>query len=140
LVIRSVEIVRLSAPLADLLAIVLAEVEHLYAGALCGFTRPNYPGVDLDCVRQTVKRDEDPRDKIEFQCNRRGYQEAILTDVEKHALILLAGSNVDRSAGGNTRIEATLDGRIQNLNLCCGCGHGLFLSTSASMAGASEAK
>jgi hypothetical protein len=107
------------APLADLLAIMLAEIEQLDAGHICGFACPEDANRNLNWLRKTIEPEREASDKIGCQAPGRRDEETIFADIEKKALfrIVFVEGDEDRCLRDDARIKAAFDGRNQGRNL-----------------------
>jgi hypothetical protein len=112
----------LSAPFADLFAVVVAEVEQLDTGLIFALAYPNNPNADSHGRGKAVETHEGTRDKIAGEYGRDRQQKTVFADIEKQGPVVLFKGNVGGRSWGHARIEATFQRYSRSRGLLR-CGH-----------------
>jgi hypothetical protein len=76
-----------AAPLADLLAVVVADVKYLHAGEPSDFTGPENTNIHHYAFGKAIEWERDAGRRIAGESRARGEQQTIFTDIYNQALV-----------------------------------------------------
>ena len=116
-----------SQPFANLLAIVIRQIQYLNSRPLARLRGPYRAHWHFDGIRYAIETNGNTIHRVPLQPHRRRYQEAVLAQIQQHAQIVRAKGNINRPGGIVPGIKTPLTPRIECCQMISRRGHSFNL-------------